>query len=82
MIIFPEHLYGNHLFITLLLELPIKNLNRNFLIREVILHTKTLNRKNRLKVTDALLKHGNMENRMNGRLITRKFQLIYELPFL
>ena len=53
--------------------LPIKKLNPNFLIREVIL------RKNGHGITDTLFHHRNMENRMNHSQFTRKFQLISNL---
>ena len=47
--------------------------------KRVILHTKTLNRNNRLGITDTLLKHGNMENRINRSQFTRKIQFIGSL---
>ena len=44
--------------------------------KEVILDTKTLNKKSGLGITDTLLQHRNMENLMNRSQFTRKFQFI------
>ena len=65
-------LYESHFFIPKFLYLPMKNLNRNHLIREVIFYTNALNKKNKLGITDTLLKHANMEHQMNRSQFTRK----------
>lgn len=45
----------------------IKKLDQKFLVRQAIVHTNTLSRNNKERISQALPKYENMKDKMNNR---------------